>query len=349
MTQTIDAVLGDLPTAHRAPIGRRIAGQDCHGAKKSAATHGTGQSAAAVHAARIRFVYFPVADENDRRAAYHQHLVTAEVLLDRVLAAHAAGLRPMVPALDYAAEARASLRPPQALFHVATLEYRRWYDEDGSPRAQPLTLEALAAQLATAEGLSMEEARHRAAHYSHALPADDQAWLIDRRNTPLDRRPLNQAEFRLLVDAIEGAYGAPANAPHVERANRQIALRVVAMLGSLLDEFVASPFTIAALSQAFSEVHLAHLRQTIETSREAESASGVLAGPKAWFAAKAARMRAEHQIGLAISPAVPALHLASRPVIAVVGGKLRTYMNGWNLGRLGSRLSKGSPKSASAG
>lgn len=223
------------------------------------------------------------------------------------------------------------VRPPRGLFHVATLEYRRWYDADGTAHAQPLTQETLAAQLAAADGLSMEEARHRAARRSHALPAADQAWLINRRNTPLQQRPLNHAEFHALVNAIEGAWQTCAGASHGEHANRQIALRVAAMLGSLLDEYVASPFKVDALAQAFTERHLAHLRQTIENSRQAESTPGVLlTGPKAWFAAKTARMRAEHQIGLAMSPtAFPALQLTVRPVIAVVGGRLRTFVHGW--------------------
>lgn len=334
-------MLADLPTAHRAlPIGRRIAGQGCHGAKKFA---GMGSSSALPRAPRIRFVYFPMPEGSDRWAACHQHLVTAEVLLDRVLAAHAAGLRPMVPALDHAAEARALVRPPRGLFHVATLEYRRWYQADGTARAQPLTREALAAQLELVEGLSAEEARHRAAHRSHALPAADQAWLIDRRHTPLQQRPLNQAEFHTLVNAIEGAWQSCAGASHGERANRQIALRVAAMLGSLLDEYVASPFKVEALAQAFNERHLGHLRETIENSRHAESASGVLLiGPKAWFAAKTARMRAEHQIGLAMSPtAFPILQLTVRPVIAVVGGRLRTFLHGWH--RSGSGVAETAP------
>lgn len=328
----VDLLLGNLPTAHRAlPIGRRIAGQGCHGASKFA---GMGCSATSPRTPRIRFVYFPASDGNDRWTACHQHLVMAEVLLDRVLAAHAAGLRSMVPALDHAAEARAMVRPPRGLFHVATLEYRRWYHADGTARAQPLTQEALAAQLVVADGLSMEDARHRAARRSHALPAADQAWLIDRRHTPLQQRPLNQAEFHTLVNAIDGVWQSCAGTSHGELANRQIALRVAAMLGSLLDEYVTSPFKVDALAQAFTERHLGHLRQTIENSRQAESTVGVLlTGPKAWFAAKAARMRAEHQIGLAMSPTVfPVLNLTVRPVIAVVGGRLRTFVHGWRRG-----------------
>jgi hypothetical protein len=110
-------------------------------------------------------------------------------------------------------------------------------------------------------------------------------------------------------------------------ANRRIALRVVAALAGMLDEYVAPPFAVAALNEAFNECLLARLRQTIEASRQAGSAGGVLlAGPKAWFAAKAARMRAEHQIGLAMAPGThpsSSLHgaggfaLSTKPLAAV--------------------------------
>lgn len=342
-------MLRDLPTAHRAlPIGRRLAGQGCDGTSHLVVPPCSRSRAFAERPSRVRFVYFPVPDENDRRASYHQHLVMAEVLLDRMLAARAAGLRPMAPALDYAAEARAKVQPPRDLFHAATLEYRRWYADDGDVRPQPLTQEALTAQL-VAEGLSIEQARDRAIHHSNALPAADQAWLIDRRDTPLAHRPLNQLEFRALITAIEGAWQAPASASHLTQANRQIALRVAAMLGNLLDEYTTSPFSIAALNDAFSERHLAHLRRNIEASRVAETASGVLlAGPKAWFAAKAARMRAEHQVGLAMSPATcQAMHLSGRPVVAVVGGKLRTFVDGWSRGRISSSVAYAAGKAAS--
>ena len=264
--------------------------------------------------------------------ACQHYLVHAEVLLRRVLAALSAGLRPMAPALDQAAEARALVRPPRGLFHAATLEHRRWFNADGSARTQPLSQESLAVQLALADSLPMEEVRHCAAHHPHALPAADQAWLIDRRNTPLPQRPLDQAEFQALASAIDGVWQACAGSSHGERANRQIALRVAAMAGSLLDEYIAVPFEIEALAKAFTERHLIHLRQTIDSSRQAESSSGVsLTRPTAWFAAKAARMRAEHQIGLAMSPsAFPALRLSTRPVIAVVGGRLRACAQGWH-------------------
>jgi hypothetical protein len=338
----IDILLGDLPSAHRAlPIGRRIAGQGCHGTMPAAAP-GIRIPSSRQHASRVRFVYSPSTDDGDHRAACHQHLVRAEVLLDRVLAACAAGLRPMAPALDHAAEARAMVRPPRGMFHPATLEYRRWYRADGTARAQPLTQEALSLRLAATDNLSMKEARARVAQRSHALPAVDQAWLIGRRSTALEQRPLNQLEYRALVDALDGIWQTSVGSSHGDCANRRIVLRVVAVLGGLLDEYVASPFQSAALSETFNDHHLAHLRQSIESSRQAESASGVLlAGPKAWFAAKSARMRAEHQIGLAMSPAIPGtMRLSARPIIAMVGGHLHTFVDGR---RHGARLASAVP------
>lgn len=299
-----DLLLDDLPTAHPAlAIGRRLVWQDCHGVSRLAAH--AGDPVVTRHGARIRLVYLPARETHDPYAAYHAHLVRAEVLLDRVMAARAANVRPVAPTLDDTDEARATVRPPRDLFAVATLEYRRWYEDDGTARAQPLTQEALAALL-VADGLSQRQARDRAIHRSHALAAADQEWLIARRKLPPAQRPLNRSEFRVLVDAVDGAWQAPAGASHAARANRQIALRVAAALAGMLDEYLAPPFHADALNEAFNECLVAHLRQTIEVSRQADPGRGVLlAGCKAWFAAKAARMRVEHQIGLALAPAAP--------------------------------------------
>ncbi|MEO5829191.1 MAG: hypothetical protein ABIQ36_01345 [Rhodanobacter sp.] len=282
-------------------------------------------------------MYFAVSNDSDRHAPYHQKLIAAEILLTRILAARNGGLRPMAPSLDDAAEARATVPPPPGMFHPATLEYRRWYRTDGSVRVQPLTQEALSLRLAANQEISMRAARARTDQRSHALPARDQAWLIARRHVPLEQRPLNQSEWRRLTDALDAIWLASSGSSHVQLANRQIALRVVTVLGSLLDEYVASPFQCSALSEAFTMHHLAHLRQTIANSRRVESASGsLLAGPKAWFAAKAARMRAEHQIGLSRSPAASAgMRLAGRAMVSMIGGHLHTFVDGR---RPGSRV-----------
>jgi len=247
---------------------------------------------------RFRFLFLPAREACDRHATYHDHLVKAEILLDRIAAAQAAGLRAVAPVLDDADEARATVKPPRNLFSPITLEYRRWYAPDGSARAQPLTREALA-ELLGADGLAPREALNRATHRSHALPAANQAWLIRRRNLPVQQRPLNRRDFRELIEALDGAWQAPSE---VARHNRRLALRAAKLLAGMLDEYVASPFRVEALNDAFNERLLAHLRESIDAFHRVDATCAVLlAGPKAWFAAKAARMRAEHQVALVLS------------------------------------------------
>ena len=259
------------------------------------------ERAAASHATRQRFLYLPCREVVDRHASYHAHLVRAEILLDRIAAARAAGLRAIAPTLDDADEARATVKPPRDLFSPTTLEYRRWYAPDGSARAQPLTREALA-EILSAQGVAPSEALDRATHRSHALAEVDQTWLICRRQLPLQQRPLNRRDYLDLVDAIDGAWEAPAGAGEVARHNRKLALRVAAALAGTLDEYVAAPFRAEALNDAFNERLLVHLRQSVDAFRRTDAVCAVLlAGPKAWFAAKAARMRAEHQIALVLS------------------------------------------------
>ncbi len=282
-------------------IGGRLAEHEGHGLNRLSVPHNNVQVVR--HDARIRFVYVPAHESYDPCAAYHEHLVKAELLLGRVIAAYAAGIRPVAPRLDDAAEARATVKPPRNLFPTTTLEYQRWYHDDGSARPHPLSQEALAERLA-ASGLPIRQALDRAIHRSHALPAAEQAWLVRRRALPLEQRPLNGCEFRALIDALDAVWRVPAGVPQVALANRRIALRVAAALAGMLDEYVAPPFAVAALNDAFNARLLARLQRTIETSRRrAGSACGVLlVGPYAWFAAKATRMRAEHQIGLARMP-----------------------------------------------
>lgn len=336
----VDALLGDMPSAHPDPSGR---------SRLTSCSMTARIMPVAGKCRRIRFVYFSLTDESVRRALYHQYLIKAELLLERVLAARAAGLRAIAPTLGNAAEARATVRPPRNLFHPETLEYRRWYDEGGAPRPQPLTRESLAALLMSVDGLSREEAKDRAVHRSHALAEIDQAWLFDRRRLPLAQRPLNEQEYRALILAIDGIHEASTGLSHVESANRRITLRVAAMLGAMLDEFVAAPFRLDGLNQAFNEQHLLHLRRTT-AQRQAASATGVLCvGPTAWFAAKAARMHAEHQVSLAISPeAAPVMRLSGRPVVTVVGGRLRTFVDGWRRGHLRSSIAFVSSSKAAA-
>lgn len=248
---------------------------------------------------RFRFVYFATSDVNSQREAYHHHLVMAEVLLERVFAAHAAGLYPIVPTLTRGIEARATHRPPRQMLHAGTLEYRRWYDSHGKPRVEPLTQEALAEWLVATEGTSMQQALAHVASRSRALGDVEQRRLIERRHAATEKRPLDQIEFRWLVEALDSVCRVPPGAPKIERANREIARRAAAVLGDMLQDFIASPFVTSELDHAFSRAHVERLRRTIESSRQSES---LRVGPRAWFAAKAARMRAEHQVGMAMTP-----------------------------------------------
>lgn len=339
----IDALLDDLPTAHSVlPPSPGL---------PAIRLGALPRALPAMKDASIRFVYFSAANDSAQRALYHQHLIKAEVLLKRVLAAHAAGWRAIAPALGHADEARATVCPPRDLFHHSTLEYRRWYDESGSLRRHPLTRESLAALLMASDGLSREEARDRATHRSHALAAADQSWLLQRRNIALEQRPLNERECQTLFLALDGIHETSAGISHVETTNRRIAIRAAAVLGVMLDEYTCAPFRSSELNDSFSEHHLAHLRQTIDATRQAEVAPGVLViGPAAWFAAKAARMRAEHQVGLAMSPeALSVMRLSGRPIVTVVGGRLRTFMDGWSPGRLRSSVAFSATAAASAG
>ena len=313
----IERIIGNLPTAH--PASPAASGHAFFGRRVVRAVQEK-------KTAGIRFVYFSAANDSVLRALYHQRLIQAEVLLERVLAAHAAGWRAMEPTLGHIEEARATVRPPIELFHRSTLEHRRWYDGSGSLRPQPLTRESLVELLVSADGLSREEARNRAKHRSHALPERDQTWLIERRNIALNERPLNAAECHTLFLALDGIHETSAGSSHVEITNRQIAVQAAALLGVLLDDYIAAPFRGCALQQSFGVHHLAHLRQSIDDTLHAGSTSGVLVmGPTAWFAAKAARMRAEHQVGLATSThAMSAMQLSGRPIVTVVGGRLRS-------------------------
>jgi hypothetical protein len=293
---SVEALLRELPTAHPAPpIGSRSV------ISLHQLTSAMRESARPLACQRIRFVYFPSHAQNTRREAYHRRLVVAEVLLNRVLSARANGLHPLAPTLTRAVEARVFHRPPRQLLRAGTLEYRRWYDSHDQPRAQPLTIEALSAWLVRTEGITPEAARQVVIGRSRALTAREQMRVLARRQAPVESRPLNQNEFRLLVESLDAACRAPAGAPSLERANREIARRAVAMLADLLDEFTASPFVTPELDRTFSAFHVDSLRRGIESSRQSES---LLIGPRAWFAAKSARMQAEHQMGLALAPVI---------------------------------------------
>lgn len=295
LSASVAAMLREMPTAHPAPpIGSRSAVSMHHLAVAS-------PDAAISAPQRIRFVYFAGHAEDSRRDVYHRHLLLAEILLNRAMAARASGLQPLAPTASRAVESRALHRPPRQLLGSGTLEHRRWYDSHDQPRERPLTVEELSAWLVKTEGVTPETARQTVLRRSRALAEAEQVRLLARRQAPVERRPLNQAEFRLLVESLDAACRAPSGSVTLERANREIARRGAALLAELLDEFTASPFVTPELDKTFSSFHVESLRRGIEASRQSES---LLVGPRAWFAAKSARMEAEHQMGLALNPVV---------------------------------------------
>jgi hypothetical protein len=92
----------------------------------------------------MRFVYFAHVDDESLFGEYHHQLVTAEVLLDRVLAARASGMKAVHTGLSGDAEEQLFNRPPRGSFYQVTPEYVRWYGRDGVRRALPMVREELA-------------------------------------------------------------------------------------------------------------------------------------------------------------------------------------------------------------
>lgn len=116
----------------------------------SYAFHWTGLRRSKGHAVRaraIRFLYFVGEADHITYASYHEHLVTAEVLLDRAVSAWSAGLLPVNLAMTARAEAAFNDRPKRGMFANQTAEYFRWYDVDGHARADPLAFDALVDEL----------------------------------------------------------------------------------------------------------------------------------------------------------------------------------------------------------
>jgi hypothetical protein len=247
----------------------------------------------------IRFVYFAHVDDDSLFGEYHHELVTAEVLLDRVLAARASGMKAIHPALPGDAEEKLFNRPPRGSFFQVTPEYIRWYGRDGVRRVMPMVREELAIELMGEYAYSYTNALDIATNDSGALTRNDQSWLLARSKAPIYCRPLHATEFRQLVKAIEAAYSVPHGDAMVTRANREVAHRAAAMLGAMLDEFVETPFTTPELAQAFADFHSAHLQRIAAATRLVGLLPMPVTGVLGWFTAKRARIYAEVQARLA--------------------------------------------------
>ncbi|GAB2561126.1 hypothetical protein ISP15_15720 [Dyella jejuensis] len=296
-------LLSNLPSAHGARMVRpAIAGPGLEGRWPGWKRRFNDPAKRARRAARvmrhIRFVYFAHVDDDSLFGEYHHELVTAEVLLDRVLAARASGMKAVHPHLHGDVEGRLFSRPPRGSFAQVTPEYIRWYGRDGARRDIPMVREDLAIELMDEYACSYDDALDLAARQSGALPRVEQSWLLARARTPIYCRPLHATEFRQLVKAIEAAHSVPGGDIIVARANPEIARVAAATLGAVMDDYVETPFETPVLAQAFAEFHRAHLRRVA-----AACPPGLLPlpgnGVLGWFSAKRARIHAEVQARLA--------------------------------------------------
>lgn len=289
----VGKLLSDLPSAHgsQAVSGSHAWKRRLHDPAKRA------RRAARV-VRHVRFVYFANVDDDSLFGDYHDDLVTAEVLMDRVLAARAAGAKAVQLHLHGDVEERIFNRPPRGSFYQVTPEYIRWYGRDGARRAEPMVREELAIELMDEYGYGYSTALDIATTNSGALTRADQAWLLARAKSPIYLRPLHATEFHQLIRAIEAAYNADFGHSNVVRANMDIARRAAAILGTVMDEYVEAPFHTPELAEAFAEFHCAHLLR-VAHARLAGLQPMPVTGVLGWFSAKRARIYAEVQARLA--------------------------------------------------
>ncbi|RDS81042.1 hypothetical protein DWU99_18505 [Dyella psychrodurans] len=300
----VGELLSNLPSAHGVPAASSVAvASNASGRLRAWKRRFNDPAKRARRAARairhIRFVYFAHVDDDSLFGEYHHELVTAEVLLDRALAARASGMRALNPTLTGDAEDRLFVRPPRGSFYDVTPEYIRWFGRDGMRRHVPMVREELAIELMGEYAYSYNEALDVATNNSGALAREDQTWLLARAKAPIYCRPLHATEFRQLVKAIEAAYDVPHGDSNVARANVEIARRAAAILGALMDEYVDTPFQTPELARAFSDFHSAHLQRVAHASRMLALLPVPVTGVMGWFSAKRARIYAEVQARLA--------------------------------------------------
>jgi hypothetical protein len=302
--QEVGALLSNLPSAHGSktvqPVDASGLGNRLRAWKRRLNDPAKRARRAARVTRHIRFVYFAHVDDDSLFGEYHHELVTAEVLLDRVLAARASGMKAIHPSLPGDAEERLFTRPPRGSFYQVTPEYIRWYGRDGIRRAIPMVREELAIELMGEYAYSYPDAIEVATNHSGSLTRADQTWLLTRSKAPISCRPLHATEFRQLVKAIEAAYDVPRGDANVTQANRDIARRAAAMLGAVLDEYLEAPFNSPELAQAFADFHSAHLQRVAAATRLSGLLPMPITGVLGWFSAKRARIYAEVQARLAL-------------------------------------------------
>lgn len=264
----------------------------------------------------FRFVYLTGPGDHLTHANYHEQLVTAEVLLHRLMHARARGIAPVKRHLQDAIERDGFQRPGPDRRLIDPVELMRWVDRDGFNRRRPLSREQLEQELIARQGVSLLRAINLASSRSRALPGADQAWLEARARLPCLQRPLNGSEYRTLVRALELAWAAPRGESGDGAANAAIALRAAAQLGWLHADYAASPFHGAALSLAYRTAHHACLARRAAFAGAAELRLRFShAPPQLKMEAKLARQRTQHAALLAdparwrlpppLTPAIP--------------------------------------------
>ncbi|MEY2151118.1 hypothetical protein AB7849_09385 [Rhodanobacter sp. 115] len=186
---------------------------------------------------------------HEEYAAYAEQLVQGEILLRRLVEAHAAGVLPAHRRLTLLHEALFWHRPLVAPDGHQLAEYARWFSRAGMPRYRPLSVPQLTVELMEHYGLGERMVAMLLTRQSHGLQAGDQTWLERRRSLPVLSRPLLRTEYSELGDCVEAAYLGPPFG--VNRSmNREPAIEAAALMGSIASSRWV-PFRQPVLRSAF--------------------------------------------------------------------------------------------------
>lgn len=215
---------------------------------------------------RFRLVYLPTDEGEPTVQGYHHHLVNAEVLLARAMAAQEVGIRPIHPLMSRLDEQRYRARPVRDQYPEGSANRLRWFNTAGQRRERPLSREDLAIELMTANGWSLDKAVQQCWE-SLAMSAADQAWLEVRGCLPIHMRPLNGREYHQLIEALEAVHSPPVKWAVPLQRNIERAFHAVKTLGTLFDEYVSQPFHHPVLAATFNESLTCHLENLLERAQ----------------------------------------------------------------------------------
>lgn len=202
---------------------------------------------------------FAQEDGHPEAVAHNSAAVVAEMLWSRAQKAAQSELPPVNTRHGRASNQRWRQRPGFTDHPVGSAEHLRWFTSTGMSRAVPLSLEALTLEIMAVHGLGVTSAT-ALAQQSQALTQQDQGWLMARAVTPIERRPLDDTEFRQLVRALEQVHvvlrGQPDLAP-----NRARVEAAVGTLAGWFAEYHPSPFVDPILTGVFNRAHRRHLER----------------------------------------------------------------------------------------